>query len=177
MDQVFQQLPEVLAPDTVCHDYSRELSSNIALVRAVCKDYQAALAHQRSLESPASAMNVYQTGDYVLKEVDQRPSKLHFQFAGPYEVIQQYNNDVEVRNLIHGNILTFPVDRLKPFFGSEKDAFQSAMLDNDQYAIEAIRAYRGDPEKRMQCVFLVHFMDGDEVWLPWSFDLASTVQF
>ncbi len=35
MDQVFQQLPEVLAPDTVCHDYVRELSSNIALVCAV----------------------------------------------------------------------------------------------------------------------------------------------
>jgi hypothetical protein len=84
MDQIFQQLPEVLAPDTVCHDYVRELSSNIALVRAVCKDYQATLAYQRSLESPASAMTVYQTGDYVLKEVDQRPSKLHFQYAGPY---------------------------------------------------------------------------------------------
>jgi hypothetical protein len=51
------------------------------------------------------------------------------------------------------------------------------MLDNDQYAVEAIRAYRGDPQKRMQCVFLVHFMDGDELWLPWSFDLASTSKF
>jgi hypothetical protein len=122
-------------------------------------------------------MTVFQTGDYVLKEVDQIPSKLHFQFAVPYEVIQQYKNDVEVRNLVHGNVLTFPLDRLKPFFGSETDAFQSALLDNDQYAIDIVRAYRGDPQKRSQCVFLVRFMDGDEVWLPWSMDLTSTAQF
>ena len=31
--------------------------------------------------------------------------------------------------------------------------------------------------KRKSCEFLVKFADGEEIWLPWSKDLADTIQF
>ena len=38
-------------------------------------------------------------------------------------------------------------------------------------------SYRGDPLVRSSCTFLVHFEDGDLLWLPWSPDITETAQF
>jgi hypothetical protein len=51
------------------------------------------------------------------------------------------------------------------------------MIDADQHIIDKILAYRGDPLKRLSTSFLVRFMDKDEIWLPWSEDLFSTIAY
>jgi hypothetical protein len=52
-----------------------------------------------------------------------------------------------------------------------------AQLDFDEHQMECFLAYRGNPLKRTSMEFLVKFCDGDIVWLPWSKDLFSTVQY
>ena len=100
-----------------------------------------------------------------------------FQLSGPYRVISQHKNDVQVRSLVYDNIVTFNLDHLKLFVGSEQEAKQMALLDKNQCLITEILAYRGDPLKRTTCLFLIHFDDGDLVWVPYSTDISSTQQF
>jgi hypothetical protein len=52
-----------------------------------------------------------------------------------------------------------------------------AMLDADQFEIDSLLAYRGDPQKRQTIEFFVLFQDGEKVWLPWSDDLYNTIPY
>jgi hypothetical protein len=54
-------------------------------------------------------------------------------YLGPYEVIRQVKNDVEVRDLVRGNIKVFHVERLKIFHGSKEEAFRLAKIDTDHH--------------------------------------------
>lgn len=100
-----------------------------------------------------------------------RPSKLYFEYLGPFLVLSQ------VRNLVYDSIHTFFVEDLKLFHGSAEQAMNAARHDTDQYAIETVVIYRGDPLQHISTSFLVHFVDGDKVWLPWSMDISSTQAF
>lgn len=60
---------------------------------------------------------------------------------------------------------------------SAEQAIDAARRDTDQYAIEMVVTYRGDPLQRTSTSFMVHFVDGDKVWLPWSMDISSTQAF
>lgn len=110
------------------------------MVRSVSRNYQAPGWKEDMLAIEACSDRSCASADFALKEVDQRASKLHFQFAGPYEVIQQRKNDVVVRNIIHGNILIFPVDRLKPFYGSKADVSQLSQLPWTTTSMSSIRS-------------------------------------
>jgi hypothetical protein len=100
-----------------------------------------------------------------------------FQLSGPYRVVSQHKNDVQVRSLVFDNIVTFNIDHLKLFIGAEHEARTMAMLDKNQYLITEILAYRGDPAKRSTCLFLIQFDDGDLIWVPYSRDITETQQF
>ena len=63
------------------------------------------------------------------------------------------------------------------FSSSREEAYQAALVDYHQYVIDKILEYKGDPELRTSLVFLVRFVDGSEVWLPFSKDLSEAVQF
>jgi hypothetical protein len=153
------------------------LADNITLVRGIAQTYQSQLARQRSAMLPANNRTQFQPGDFVLKRLEHRPSKLMFQLSGPYKVISQEKNDVQVRSLIYDNILTFNLDHLKPFVGTDAEAKAMAWLDKNQYLIKEVQAYRGDPMTRSTCTFLIWFEDNDLVWLPYSLDISNTVQF
>ena len=58
-------------------------------------------------------------------------NKLDAKFLGPFAVIQQYKNDVTVRNLITDDISVFHCNRLKPFFGSKEEAKEAALRDSE----------------------------------------------
>jgi hypothetical protein len=47
----------------------------------------------------------------------------------------------------------------------------------DQYTIDTIIAYRGDPLLRTSMYFCVKFLDGTLQWLAWSKDLFDTQQY
>ncbi len=100
-----------------------------------------------------------------------------FQLSGPCKVISQNKNNVQVRSLVYNSILTFNLDHLKIFLGTESEAKAMALLDKNQYLIKEIQSYRGDPMSRSSCTFLVWFKDNDLIWLPYSSDISNTVQF
>ena len=81
------------------------------------------------------------------------------------------------RNLVYGNVRDYHVERLKPFFGSREDAVDLAKRDTDQFDVDRIVAYKGDPETRTTMEFFVSFKSGDSVWLPYSQDIFQMVQF
>ncbi len=143
-DQQFQQLPLDMDPAVIHHEYVPLLVDNIKLVREVSKAHQAKVALERSTVLPAAGQTKFQTGDFVLKRLEHRSSKLMFQLSGPYRVISQHKNDVQVRSLFYDNIVTYNLDHLKLFVGSEQEAKQTALLDKNQYLITEIMAYRGD---------------------------------
>jgi hypothetical protein len=69
------------------------------------------------------------------------------------------------------------MEHLKPFFGTTDDAYRAAMTDDDQHMIHNISNYKGDPELRSGMEFKVLFADGDDIWLPYNQDLASSAPF
>jgi hypothetical protein len=144
------------------------------------KQFHDKLGLERTSPTPAETQNKYQAGDFVLLERNKsvpRPNKLSPDFLGPFEVISQNKNDVTTRNLVYGNVREYCVERLKPFFGSREDAVDLAKRDTDQYDVDRIVSYRGDPETRITMEFFVLFKSGDSVWLPYSQDIFQMVQF
>jgi hypothetical protein len=179
-DAIYLDMPDGLDPRERTHEFVRKLDENLQHLRAVSKQFQDQLILERTKSTPAETQNKYQAGDFVLFERDksvQRPNKLSPDFLGPFEVISQNKNDVTTRNLVYGNVREYYVERLKPFFGSREDAVDLAKRDTDQYDVDRIVTYRGDPETRTTMEFFVLFKSGDSVWLPYSQDIFQMVQF
>ena len=133
------------------------------------------LANKRT--SKNLPQNTFQKGDLVLLRLSRdkpKPHKLHPKYLGPYEVLQHVKNDVEVRHMATNKISTVYVGDLKAFYGSASDAKQLASVDADQYLIDVVSAYRGDPLQRSEMYFYVEYTDGDKLWIPWSLDLQSS---
>jgi hypothetical protein len=167
-------------------EYVKLLSANLELISAISRRFQENIVQERTKSSRPEKQNQFQPGDFVLLQMNPNeflPSKLYPRFKGPYEVVQQYKNDVECRSLIYGSISKFHVSRLKLFHGecSEAElrdrAFKMAQIDNDQYVVLTIHAYTGDVERRSTMHFEVEFVDASRVWLPFSKDLFQTEQF
>jgi hypothetical protein len=156
--------------------FVRDLSESINMVRRVAADHQQELVRQRISPNPA-VPTLYKAGDLVLLEISKPISKLQPRFLGPYLVLGQVKNDVQVRHVVRDTVSIVHVDHLKIFRGSLDEARKLALLDQDEYQIDAFLAYRGEPLKRRTMEFLVRFCDGDEIWLPWSQDLFNTVQY
>jgi hypothetical protein len=160
-------------------EFIKLLNKNLKTIQQISLEHSMKIRAHRTKNNPPFP-NHYQKGDFVLLERDPakpKPTKLSPKFLGPYEVIVQRSNDVECRDIIHGNVKTFHVGRLKLFKGSLEDARRMAMVDNDQFEIERIHAYCGDPIKRTTMSFHTEFKDGTNSWLPFSKDLFDTVHF
>jgi hypothetical protein len=97
------------------------------------------------------------------------PTKLTPRFEGPFIVERQYKNDVLCKHVILGTTKEFHVTRLKLFHGTiVEEASEIAMLDQDQFRIDCILAYRGNPLTRTTMSFEVKFIDGSILWKPWD---------
>jgi hypothetical protein len=176
----YHKMPEGLDPVATTHEYVRLLDVNLQLLTEISKRYQDELVVDRTSKSDPVLQNQYQAGDFVLFQLNPDnplPNKLHPKYLGPFEVISQFKNDVECRNLIYGTVSKYHVERLKLFYGTKEEAFKMAQIDNDQYVITRFIAYRGDPDTRTTMEFEVEFRDGSHPWLPWSNDLFDTVQY
>jgi hypothetical protein len=175
----FQGLPDNMVLPENPHDYVRTLDENLRYLRGVALEFQEREINKRTAPNLPVPMR-FNPGDLVLKliDTDNRPSKLTTEYAGPFEVLQHRDNEVELQDLVTG-VISPPVHSsvLKLFLGSREDAYALAKTDNEQFEIDRILYYRGQPETRSTTEFYVRFMDGTEVWKTYDNDLASTQQF
>jgi hypothetical protein len=170
--------PKDSVDKTTAHQYVKLLDSSLKSLTKLAHDYQQELVTKR-IESSVP-QNLYQPGDLVLFRLPKdkpKPHKLHPMFLGPFEVLQQKKNDVEVRHMSTAKISTFFVSDLRAFFGSRSEARALASIDADQYVIRRLTAYRGDPLLRTSMYFLVEYADNDILWLPWSKDLQDSIPY
>lgn len=173
------RLPDLMSDKLLANQFINTLNAQFKMIREVAVGIQ----RQRQMERVADGRNetdCYQPGDYILKRQDQtkfKTSKLSPNYFGPYQVVSTHKADVTVRDLVKGVVNTFHMDELKPFFGTDKEAFEMALRDQNQYVMGSFLGFKGNPLKRKSCDFYVLFEDGDKLWLPWSKDLADTAQY
>ena len=120
--------------------------------------------------------NTFQPGDLVFWECDRtkpRPTKLTAPNHGPWEVIKQEHNIVQCRHVVNENIEPLHVSRLRLFAGTMEEAVELALRDSDQYMIQAVTAWRGDPKERKKMQFWVEYEDGDAKTLLPSMTLVN----
>eukprot|EP01042_Synura_sphagnicola_P005257 gene5257-biopygen5596 len=160
--------------------YVRQLDEQLQLLQDISRAFHQQLVAERTAANE-TIHHTFQAGDFVLfwmnPDGQHLPTKLSPRFAGPFKVISQYKNDVQAQHLSSGEAKTLHVSRLKLFHGSEQDAFNMAMLDRDQYLVQAIQAYRGDPQVRTTMEFEVLFCDGTVKWLIYSRDIYDTIAY
>lgn len=156
--------------------FLKMMDNSLQRLRAKSRIYQQNLVRERTKKNPI-VQTLYKPGDFVLVPNRNKSSKLQPNYEGPFEVIAQHKNDVQVKNIIRGDIKTIHVERLKIFHGNAEEALKMAQLDNDEFVIDSFLAYKGEPLKRLTMSFLVRFADGSEHWLDWSQDLFSTIQY
>ena len=159
-------------------EYLRVLDDALQDLTKTTSAFQDRIVEKRAAVN--TVQNTFQPGDFVLFELPKgvpRPNKLGGPYRGPFSVLRQYKNDVEVRHLALGKVVVLHVERLKLFRGDLDSAKALATSDADQYVIDRILGYKGDPLLRTSTEFLVRFIDGDERWVPWSKDLFDTTQY
>jgi hypothetical protein len=156
-------------------------NTHLKKTREISRSFQLSLVKERdNSNSNPSTSNKYQPGDFVLflySVKGDQDNKLDSKHLGPFKVVSHIRNDVTVRNIITDAIKVFHANRLKYFFGSADQAKDAAIRDMDQYLVDSITAYRGDPLVRTSMSFLVKFKDDTLQWVSWSKDLFDTVQY
>jgi RNase H-like domain found in reverse transcriptase len=170
-------LPTSLPPHVASNERLKLLNDDLRLVRELSYKHKAKVTASRLPSNPIS-QNKFQPGDLVLYHVAKpRVSKLSPVYAGPFEVLSHYQNDVSCRHLVLHYVEKFHVDKLGMFHGTPEDGFKMALLDRDQHVVLLIDAHRGVPSRRTGMEFGTRFADGDYIWLPYSTDIASTEAF
>jgi len=179
-DATYLRLPQGLSDTATAHEYVRLLDDNLRTLWDIAQKHQRTLIAKRGGNEDPAKQNQYQPGDLVLFQRDPStplPSKLTLRFTGPFEVIAQHKNDVQCRHLCVKTVHTFHVERLKLFHGGREKGEEIARLDHDQYEVDTILYYRGNPMLRQSMEFYIRFADGDERWVTWNKDLFDSVPY
>ena len=154
------------------HAMLRRLNDNLRTIREASVRYVVELIRERSKGQDPRLFNSYQPGDWVV--YDKGPKchpKMASRLRGPFEVVQQIKNDVQVRNIVTGAIVEFSVSDLEPFFGTRDTALDAARRDHDQHEVDQVLSYRGNHDERSNLQFTLKFADGDVIELTYTPDL------
>jgi len=180
-DARYFTLPDHLdiEPGQRAHSLIKQLDDNLRHIRKLSLDLQTKLAAKRAAKD--KSISHYEPGDLLLFNPRENAhahleTKLSPPWLGPYEVVKQINNDISVRHLVLHTTAVFHVDRVKPFFGTRKQAIAIARHDQHQFDIVSFNFYTGNPFLRTTMVFNVTFEDGT-VNLPYGGDFIFSRQF
>lgn len=121
----------------------------------------------------------FAAGTYVLVEdppTTNKP-KLNPILDGPFEVVGQRGNTVQIKNLINNHIRDIHVTRLRPFHYDPvvTNPLHIATQDQQEFVVERILQHQGVPKDKQHMRFLVRW-DGynadSDSWEPW-YDAAT----
>ena len=170
------RIPHDLPSAAASSELLRLVNEDLKVIHGIVTATHRAIIAMRCGEVTEDRQNLFQPGDFVLHK-QPGANKLKFHWYGPLEVIKQRRNNVEARHLATGAVDTYHVSRLKLFVGTAAQAREAAMRDQDQFTLECILTYQGNPLRRSETRYYVRFQDGDTAWLPYHRDLYETVQF
>jgi hypothetical protein len=156
-----------------------QIHQNLLLIRQLSFKHQYLLVDKRKDLHTASKQTKFQPGDFVLLKLAKmsKEAQLVPTYQGPFEVINQFKNDVETKHPCLGYIKKFHYENLGLFPGTREDALRLSALDRDQHVIITIDSHRGNPLRRTSMEFGTLFADGDHRWLPWARDITDTTHF
>ena len=164
-DEIYYKLPADLKTGDYQTEYVKLLDKSLTILREISAEHQKKIKESR--QSDASKLNQFQKGDLVLKSV--RTNSIHWKkeklapnFTGPWIVLKVNSNDYTVKHVTQGIQAEFHVSMLKPYFGTLEMAKRAALLDYEQFVVEKILYYTGDPGIRTSLEFYVRYSDGDE---------------
>ena len=163
------------------HEYLRRLNEYLVVARSESELYHKKVLEARAADNVGDEFETeYQPGDFVLYKPNPRSKahKLVPTLLGPYKVISQERGEVFCQQCATGVRRQFHISRLYPFAGTADEAFQLACRDDEQFQVQQILGYRGDPvAARRFMTFLVLFGDGDRAWVQYGPDLVTNTAF
>ena len=171
MDKVYHEIFKDCT-ERPTHAFLQRLNENLKILCEASAQHQQALVRKRLPDESSPPQNLYKAGDLVLFDAGPKPNpKMASRHKGPFEVIRQRSNDVQVRDVNTGVVTEYSVGDLSPFFGSKNVAAQLALRDQEQHEVDCILSYRGNHDERYNCQFMVRFSDGDVRELTYTPDL------
>jgi hypothetical protein len=176
----YQQVPSTGDITGAVDSYVKLLDKDLQRIWAVAQEFNRKLQLTRTTAVTAEEQNRFQPGDFVLFQRDPTrmlPDKLTLKYTGPYEVLQQVNNNVECKHINDGVISTFHVERCKLFIRFTSIARRMAALDQLQYPDDTILFYRGEPLKRKTMEFYMRQADDTTGWTAWTQEFSRTALF
>jgi hypothetical protein len=154
LDAKWLRLPEVSRSKDVSSGFLKALDESIKDVRDAAYQVVSRVQAKRLQQ----AKNLYQVGDMVLlnaKAMGIRSSKLAPTFMGPYTVTKVHKADVLIKHLATEDSKEVHMEHLKPFFSDSYDeAYKAALVDFDQFVVDEVLQWAGDPETRTGMTFL-----------------------
>ena len=118
-----------------------------------------------ALDAAVQNYTLHQKGDLVLARDSPKVGKTHGKYLGPYIVQGQRSNDVDLVHLSSHKRRTVHVSDVKAFHGDLAQATALAMEDDDEYELEEILYYEGNPLIRSTLGFHCKFANDDELRL------------
>ena len=178
----YYQFPKSVTIPARASQYLKLLDKDLSALKDASASFQKAVTDKRVSKANPDDLppNLYQPGDLVLFKhtVDKpRGDKLSPNYLGPYRVSKHVKNEVTCQHLALGTYFTFHSSRVKPYFGNERTGRDLAGQDYDQYQVEEVVAYRGNPRQRTTMEFFVRFADGDALWITWTRDLFNNSHY
>ena len=152
-------------------EYVKLLHGNLQSLRSTAAACIAGKEYQRAGTLTAELQNTYQEGDFLLYDV-RGPEKNFFpasiQRTLTYVVMAQDKNDVTCKHTNTGMVQVF---------GAHEQATTLAQVDYQQFLIETISAYRGDPNQRSKMKFLITYADETTSWKSWDLDFCKNLPY
>ena len=141
--------------------FVQSLSENQSMIRKASIKLRKEAAEKLD-EHNNEGYTLHQQGDLVFARTSPKVGKKHGPYLGPYIVETQYKNDVTVVHLSTQVRRVVHVDHVKAFHGDLIQAKALAQEDNDEYELEEILYYTGNPLIRTTLEFHCKFRDDDE---------------
>ena len=100
------------------------------------------------------------------------PTKFHTKYQGPLKVVEVNGDMYTLQNLVTTKLSDHHISTLIPFKQNfhNCDPVEIALRDTNEFYIDKIVAFRGNPAKKSTMEFKVHWLgygDQHDTWEPW----------
>ena len=168
-------MPTALLPGHHYSEFVSTLDANLALIKSITNKFQEELRAKRQKRNYLQGKNTYQHGDLILWNPKEHPhslrsSKLAPKLLGPYKVISHVQNKISCTHVQHHTNHELHSDRVTPFIGAPANALHVALLDREEFVVQAILSHRGNWTTKTSIEFLVRWQGYDsssDTWEPW----------